>query len=183
MPEHLRVKAYRQSREILWALDAAWAHHPGRQVAVNFIRLAAGPIHMMMRRYRFVEENLTICKPETKEVIDQARTNAKLWNRIDSNKRGVEDPQRYKDLLTRSDELMFPGLAEFLEAGGDGGCKDCRYRASYCAETPHEFGGVKLCGGCKTTWQKYLESLPERARKVFPEIILVEARWMDRPEG
>ncbi|KFZ00018.1 hypothetical protein V500_01209 [Pseudogymnoascus sp. VKM F-4518 (FW-2643)] len=183
MPEHLRVKAYRQSREILWALDAAWAHHPGRQVAVNFIRLAAGPIHMMMRRYRFVEENLTIGKPETKEVINQARRNAKLWNRIDGNKRGVEDTQRYKDLLTRSDELMFPGLAEFLETGGDGGCKDCRYRASYGAETPHEFGGVKLCGGCKTTWQKYLESLPERARKVFPEIILVEARWMDRPES
>ena len=29
MPENLRVKAYRQSREILWALDAAWAHHRG----------------------------------------------------------------------------------------------------------------------------------------------------------
>lgn len=29
MPENLRVKAYRQSREILWALDATWAHHRG----------------------------------------------------------------------------------------------------------------------------------------------------------
>ena len=138
---------------------------------------------MMMRRYRFVEENLTIGKPETKEVINQARINAKLWNRIDGNKRGVEDTQRYKHLLTRSEELMFHGLAEFLETGRDGGCKDCRYRASYGAETPHEFGGVKLCGGCKTMWQKYLESVPERARKVFPEIILVEAHWMDRPES
>ncbi|OBT81682.1 hypothetical protein VE02_09485 [Pseudogymnoascus sp. 03VT05] len=176
MPEHLRVKAYRQSREILWALDAAWVHHPGRQVAINFLRLAAGPIHMMMRRYRFVEENLTIGKPETNEVISQARTNAKLWNRMDDNKRGVNDTQRYKDLLAQSDKLMFPGLAGFFESGGDGSCKDCRYRDSYGAETPHEFGGVKLCGGCKETWQVYLESLPERARKVFPEIVLVEVR-------
>ncbi|KFY03327.1 hypothetical protein O988_01558 [Pseudogymnoascus sp. VKM F-3808] len=170
MPEHLRVEAYRQSREILWALDAAWAHNPGRQVAINFLRLAAGPIHMMMRRYRFVEENLTIGRPETKEVISQARTNAKLWNRLDGNKGGVKDTLRYKSLLARSDELMFPGLAEMLEADGDGSCNDCRYRASYGAETPHEFGGVKLCSGCKATWQTYMESLPERARKVFPEL-------------
>lgn len=176
MPEHLRVKAYQQARQILWALDTAWAHHHGRQITINFIRLTSGPIHIMMRRYRFVEENLTVGGRETDEVISHARTNAKLWNRIDGNKRGVNDTQRYKDLLAQSDSLMFPELAGFLESGGDGSCKDCRYRASYGAEMPHEFGGVKLCGGCKDAWQEYMESLPERARKVFPEIVLVEAR-------
>lgn len=175
MPEHLRVKAYQQSREILWALDTAWAQHPGRQIAINFIRLTSVPTHLMMRRYRFVEESLTIGRRETDEVISQARTNAKLWH-VDGNKRGVNDMQRYKDILAQSDKLMFPGLAGFLESGGDGSCKDCRYRDSYGAETPHEFGGVKLCDGCKSTWQAYLESLPERARKVFPEIVLVEVR-------
>ncbi|KFZ12041.1 hypothetical protein V501_04439 [Pseudogymnoascus sp. VKM F-4519 (FW-2642)] len=183
MPEHLRVKAYQQSRQILWALDTAWAHHHGRQIAINFIRLTSGPTHIMMRRYRFVEENLTIGKRETDEVIGHARTNAKLWNRIDGTNRGVNDTQRYKDLLAQSDDLMFPELAGFLESGGDGSCKDCRYRASYGAETPHEFGGVKLCGGCKETWQEYMESLPERAKKVFPEIASVEARRIHRPQN
>jgi hypothetical protein len=170
MPPGLRVQAFHQCREMLWALDVAWARRPELQGVINFVRFFGGPIHMMMRRYRFVEEGLTIGKPETDQVIDQTRLNFKLWNRIDANSRSAQNTQRYKDLMARSQELMFPGLAEFLETGEDGSCAHCRFRNSYGAETRHRFGGVELCEICKETWRCYLESFPIRAAKVFPEI-------------
>ncbi|ATZ52743.1 Bcaba3 [Botrytis cinerea B05.10] len=170
MPEDLRIKAYSECREILWALDAAWARNPKLANVINFVRFFGGPIHMMMRRYRFVEENLTIGKSETDKVVDQTRKNFKLWNRVDANKRSVLNTQRYKALIARSEELMFPGLAEFLEMGGDGICDKCKYRESYGAELSHQFGGVELCSECRLSWRKYLECFVERATKVFPEL-------------
>jgi hypothetical protein len=170
MPEDLRIKAYSECREILWALDAAWARNPKLVNVINFVRFFGGPIHMMMRRYRFVEENLTIGKSETDKVVDQTRKNFKLWNRVDANKRSIRNTQRYKALIGRSEELMFPGLAEFLEVGGDGVCDKCRYRESYGAEVSHQFGGVELCSECKVSWRQYLESFVERAADVFPEL-------------
>ncbi|KAJ7334601.1 hypothetical protein DFH08DRAFT_925648 [Mycena albidolilacea] len=178
MPEDLRVKAFRQCREVLWALDVAWAHQRKMQVVNNFVRFFGGPIHMMMRRYRFVEEDLTIGKPETNQVITQTRVNFKLWNRVDANKMkddSEEDIQRYKDVLARSEELMFRGLDELLETGGDGVCDTCRYRASYGAETTHRFGGVELCAGCRAKWRGFLESFPDRATQVFPELMKTKA--------
>ncbi|KAJ6622761.1 BcABA3 [Mycena sp. CBHHK59/15] len=174
IPEEMRVEAFRQCREVLWALDAAWAHQPKMQTVTNFVRIFGGPIHMMMRRYRFVEEDLTIGKPETKHVVMQTRANFKLWNRVDATKMkdvSQEEIQRYRDSVARSDELMFRGLAEFLETGGDGNCDTCRYRASYGAETTHRFGGVELCDGCRTKWGDFVESFPERAAQVFPELV------------
>jgi hypothetical protein len=174
MPEDLRVKAFRQCREVLWALDVAWARQRKMQVVNNFVRFFGGPIHMMMRRYRFVEEDLTIGKPETNQVITQTRVNFKLWNRVDANKMkdiSEEDIQRYKDILARSEELMFRGLDQLPETGGDGVCDTCRYRASYGAETTHRFGGVELCAGCRAKWRGFLESFPDRATQVFPELM------------
>lgn len=170
MPPEMRIKAFHQSRELLWALDVAWAPRPELQGVINFIRLFGGPIHMMMRRYRFVEEGLTIGRPETDQVIDQARRHFKLWNRVDANGERAKDIQRYKDVMARSEELMFPGLAEFLESGDESSCPDCRFRESYGAETRHRFGGVEICRPCRGNWRAYLESFPERAIKVFPEL-------------
>ncbi|KAF7349846.1 Alpha-ionylideneethane synthase abl3 [Mycena venus] len=82
MPDDLRVRAFRQCREVLWALDVAWARQRQMRAVINFLRFFGGPIHMMMRRYRFVEEGLTIGKPETNQVITQTRANFKLWNRV-----------------------------------------------------------------------------------------------------
>ena len=171
VPSELRVKAFHQCREILWALDVAWARRPELQGVINFTRFFGGPIHMMMRRYRFVEENLTIGKPETDHVIDQTRRNFKLWNRVVTNSKSAQDIQRYTDLKARSEELMFPGLAEFLEASEDGACVHCQYRESYGAEARHRFGGVELCEKCKESWRCYVDSFPTRAAKVFPEIV------------
>ncbi len=174
MPENLRVKAFRMHREILWALDVAWGRRPELLVVANFMRFFGGPIHMMMRRYRFVEEGLSIGKPETEDIVNLTRQNFKLWNRLDAKQRNVQDTtsiQRYRDIIAQSNKLMFAGLAEFLEKGGDGHCDQCRYRDSYGAEESQKFGGVDLCCECRGQWQEYLDCFPARVKEAFPELI------------
>jgi len=180
MPEDLRIQAFRQYREVLWALDAAWAHTPHGQIIVNTVRFAGGPVHMTMRRHRYVEEDLCIGRPETEQVISNARQNVKLWNRFEA-KTIIESTQRYKDIIAQEHELMFPGLAESLEAGGDGHCATCHYRPSYGAKVAYQFGGVRLCDECRVKWGKYLQSIQERAAEVFPELraVLIKAKERD----
>jgi hypothetical protein len=162
----IRTESYRKCREVLWALDVAWAQKPGYHCVVNFLRYFGGPIHMMMRRYRFVEENLTIGRPETEHVVTQTRQNFKLWNRIDAiTKPPGED--RYTHTIAHSDKLMFPGLARMLECSADGHCNHCHYRLAYGAENAGKFGGVQLCDSCRLKWQTYLQTFPTRAQQVF----------------
>jgi hypothetical protein len=181
MPQDIRIQAFRQCREVLWALDAAWAGEGTlmkRQCATNFTRFFGGPIHMMMRRYRFVEEDMTIGREEDVSVVNQTRNNYKLWNRVDATKKaGKKDLARYEAMIARSDELMFPRLKEFLEQGGDGRCDTCRYRSSYGAlkdeGSDGRFGGVELCQSCRLMWRNWLESFPARAAAVFPELVKI----------
>lgn len=174
MPQSARVEAFRVARELLWALDVAWARNRTElQGVINFVRFFGGPIHMMMRRYRFVEEGLTVGKIETDNVINQTRRNVKLWNRVDASdvqKKKEEDIQRYRAIMSRSERLMYPGLADFLENKNGKVCTMCRSRESYGAETRHRFGGVDICRPCQDDWGVYLSSLPERAMKAFPEL-------------
>lgn len=162
----LRHESFRRGREVLWALDVAWANSPAHRCAVNFLRYFGGPIHLMMRRYRFTEDGLTVGLPETPHVVAQTRRNVKLWNRIDATGRSTSDT-RYTGVIARSGELMFPGLADMLEKSGEPHCAHCRYRTSYGAEGSSRFGGVDLCPGCRTVWQGYLADLPARAAEVF----------------
>jgi len=128
---------------------------------------------MTMRRYRFIEDNLTIGNAETEYVVKQTRKNFKLWNRVDALGKSDAQRERYADAIARSDELMFPGLAKMLESSEEDRCKDCSYRQSYGAEMSGRFGGVELCQKCRKEWQNYLEALPARAAEVFPELLLV----------
>ncbi|KAK1975069.1 BcABA3 [Colletotrichum cereale] len=177
MPEDQRVTAFARCRETLWALDVAWSRRPEGPSVINFTRFFGGPIHMMMRRYRFIEEGLTVGTAETLKVVKQTRRNFKLWNRVDatrlaSSASSSQSVQRYQDLTeTRSKDLMFPELSGILEAADKNRCNQCLYRDSYGAEGTHCFGGVQLCGDCRATWGAYLESFPERAANVFPEIL------------
>ncbi|KAJ6597651.1 hypothetical protein DFH09DRAFT_1132373 [Mycena vulgaris] len=176
--------AFRQCREILWALDAAWARQPKMAIVPSFVRIFGGAIHMMMLRYRFVDEDRNIGKPETVHVVTQTRANFKLWNRIDAaNDVGEESIQRYRDVLALEDELLFPGLAEILETAGDGLCDTCHHRALYGAETTHRFGGVELCEGCKANWREFLVTFPERAAQAFPELVDVYSRGFTSASG
>jgi hypothetical protein len=163
-----RIACFRRCREVLWALDAAWARAPAHRSAINFLRYFGGPIHMMMRRYRFTEENLTIGTPETEQVVSQTRENVKLWNRIDATGRSVHG-ERYANVIARGDTLLFPGLTDMLENAD--GCARCRHRRSYGAEASGRFGGVELCDGCRKEWQTYLKTFPARATEVFPILL------------
>ncbi|KAI4929641.1 Molybdenum cofactor sulfurase [Alternaria infectoria] len=169
-PSDIRIKAFHQSRELLWALDVAWAGKREHMVIINFLRFFGGPIHMMMRRYRFIEDGMMIGRPETTAVITQARQQFKLWNRVDMQDGDAKDVERYNHLMARSDELMFDGLREFLDASNDGTCKACQYRETHGGHTSFSFGGIKLCDGCKESWGAYVESFSARFADVFPEI-------------
>lgn len=163
-----RVAAYHRCREVLWALDAAAAaKQPSLQCALNFTRYVGGPIRLMMRRYRFVDDALTLGNSETEQVASDACEYVKLWNRVDRCGELV-DESRYAVVTSRSDELLFPGLADMLDRGAEGHCHDCTFRAVYGADTFGEFGGVKLCGACRLEWQGYLGSLAARAAEAFP---------------
>lgn len=187
MPTDLRLKAFHTAREVLWALDVAWRCKNYHTTVVNFIRFFGGSIHMMMRRYRFVEDSLTIGTPEDESIINETRRNFKLWNRLDAQAQAssrIDDKERarYKTILSRSDTLMFPGLAELLETAGDGACDGCSYRDSYGAEKSHQFGGVQLCEGCQSTWRIWWESFPARVAKAFPEVLEVPGHLGSGPK-
>ncbi|KAL8351287.1 hypothetical protein RB598_006188 [Gaeumannomyces tritici] len=92
VPEESRVRAYSVARELLWALDVAYAGKPEGVPLMNFVRFFGGPIHMMMRRYRFVEEGLTIGRAETDVVVAETRRNVKLWNRVDAVPQQPQQP-------------------------------------------------------------------------------------------
>lgn len=74
----VRGETYKRTREVLWAFDAVWGSSSKRIVVLNFIRPFRGPLHMMMRRYRYVEDGMVIGKAEDEEVVEQARQNYKL---------------------------------------------------------------------------------------------------------
>ena len=108
-----------------------------------------------------------IGKAETSEVVRQTRNNFKLWNRLDVID-GDGEAARYLEVISESDRLMFPGLAEMLENSDKGHCDHCRYRSSYGAKTFGQFGGVELCENCRLVWQGYVESFAARATEAFP---------------
>ncbi|CAN9248046.1 unnamed protein product [Alternaria alternata] len=173
VPESKRVMAYHKCREALWALDVAWARQPEMKCVINFLRYFGGPIHMIMRRYRFVEEGLTLGRPEDKRVIEQTRKHVKLWNRLDEQKKTkkqeAESLQQYRHVLSREKILLFNGLGEMLEKADEGLCSECSYRETYGAPQAHTFGGVVICAAHKQGWADHTESILERMVRSFPE--------------
>lgn len=173
----------------MFALEVALAHRTERLLLTTFARSLSGPIHLTMRRYRFVEDNLSLGLGFTSDVAAQARQHLKLWNRLDAPPTAATDQNqdqshhdgagkqeapahcdRYQSLVRdRAEELLFPGLADILERAGTPHCDRCR-RASYGAEGVHGFGSVQLCPGCRAVWRGYVELLPERAKEVYQDL-------------
>lgn len=165
----LRSEAYRTYREALWALEEAWCHTVAGRAVLNVARYMGGPIHMMMRRYRFVEDGAMIGKPETAEVIDETRRNVKLWYRNEVNDRPPPArDERYQAVMDQADRLLIAGAADQLRRSDEDKCPHCRYRLSYGAEGMGTFGGVELCAGCRKVWGEHLLSIGERAAAVLP---------------
>jgi hypothetical protein len=155
--EGMRVECTRRCREIVWALDVAWADKPAHRIAMNFLRPFGAP--------------------EDKHVVAQARQNVKLWHRFEdegdskpSNHAVGDDETMYSQVLAQSGRLLFDGLGPLLEASGGVRCADCRYRDAYGAEQMHRFGGVSLCDKCQGEWVAYARSITERVANVWPEV-------------
>ncbi|SEU29842.1 hypothetical protein SAMN05443572_108255 [Myxococcus fulvus] len=123
---------------------------------------------MMMDRYRFVEDDLQIGLPYTKWHADQARENAKLWHRMDSEGDLRAEQERYERVLRDRERLLFPGFADILIAADQDRCPRYAFRDSYGADAPGDFGGVKLCAECQASWTEYALSIRQRAALKIP---------------
>ena len=180
-----RATAFKTCREVLWQLDAVWAPQSfGRRALLNCLRSLGGWLHTAMRRYRYVEDNMTLGNPLPVSAVVESREGYKLWNRVDqvgasggtSGEKGATKEwsqkarERYADVIRRKDELLPGGFAEMLESSEEGRCAECLYPEKYGAGAAGEFGGVKLCDGCRAEWRAWIESFPERAARLFPEI-------------
>ncbi|MGI5460934.1 hypothetical protein ACQEWB_48825 [Streptomyces sp. CA-249302] len=154
----LRQHTYRTYRDTLWKIDAHWADIPERTPVVNFLRNIAGPIHMTMRRYRFVEDGLAIGNGESAQTIEEARRNVKLWYRFSASPQGNS---RFREILANQDRVLFPGFAAILE-NTELSCRDCRYPSRY-TPLPTEFAGVHVCAAHRDAFDTHLAGLPGRA--------------------
>jgi hypothetical protein len=144
------------------------------------VRLFGGPIHMMMRRYRFVEEDLVIGKSEDERVRKAAKKNEKLWNRLDDSgvqSRKREGQRRYEKILRKEDRLLFPGFVDILEesnrqdsAAGSperAGSDEEDDTDPYAAQ---KFGGEQLTHREREKWRSYASRLNDRVKREFPEV-------------
>ncbi|KAF3095942.1 hypothetical protein TWF102_002239 [Orbilia oligospora] len=172
----MRLEMTHLYRELLWALEAAWATKPESTHVTNFMRQVGGTIHMTMRRYRFIEDGLTIGRPETAQVVEGTRNNVNLWYRIEPNTKVIK-ADRYPGWVALKERFMFEGLAECLDRSEADECPDCVRRDDYGAQDIYQFGGVALCAKCKQEWIDYVRCLPARAAKLFPELKKLPEYW------
>jgi len=101
-------------------------------------------------------------KPETADVVDQTRQNAKLWYRIDADCAPPAGKERYEAVMAQANRVLFPGMAHLLNRPDQDGCPNCRRRLSYGAEAAGRFGGVELCDACRSQWHTCLHTFPDR---------------------
>lgn len=156
-----RTEAFKRARDVLWSLDAN-SDSEDTRIVINFIRALGGPIHMTMHRYRFVEEDLTIGRPENDEVKALAHQNAKLWFRDGRSDRLLADDRRYEYVMSQRKQLLFSGLGKILADSRDTACSKCHQICIF------NEGGMHLCKGCERVWRVYLEMLPARVLSAFP---------------
>ncbi|KAJ6481676.1 hypothetical protein C8R45DRAFT_1100107 [Mycena sanguinolenta] len=162
----LRTEAYRMAREVLWALDAAQATEPAWRIVLNFLRIFGGALHMTMRRYRFVEQSLTVGMPENARVVEETRQNVKSWNRIDGKEATARawDDTSYLRALAAEDEVMFEGFGDLLRQGSAHACEDY-------SENPVLYGrciSSPASASARREWDAYVRAFPARAVDVFP---------------
>jgi len=165
-----RIECFRLYREVLWALDVVWARHPAKRCVLNFTRFFGGPIHMTTRRYRFVEDELMIGRPETEQVVALTRENFKLWNRVEGSSTQLIQDDYYAKVMEQSEKIMFPGLCDLLQSSALKHCPHCAHAAVNCFKDIEQFGGVQLCNKCKEEWRSYMQEFPMRFATAFPEI-------------
>ncbi|MFC8275926.1 hypothetical protein ACFUJR_25960 [Streptomyces sp. NPDC057271] len=160
-----RKAAYRDHRSTLWVLETQWCRSVAGRCAVNVVKQLP-LVHMSMRRYRYVEDGLTIGKPESDAVVAQARANVKLWYRKETEQ-GLIFPQRSwaddRDAMAAVSDLLYPGLEATLVRTVEEFCKRCVRHPIYGARgEAGMFGGVDVCDKCRQAWRAYVLSSGRR---------------------
>ncbi|WP_067465871.1 hypothetical protein [Actinomadura macra] len=74
--------------------------------------------------------------------------------------------------MTHRDRVLFDGLAEMLTRPDGDKCPQCRRRPAYGAEEIGTFGRVEFCQSCRSIWQNYIQSFPDRAGSFLPRLHL-----------
>jgi len=169
----MRVESYRVYREVLWALDAAWARDPVKRCVLNFTRFFGGVIHMTTRRYRFVEDGLMIGRQETEQVVELTRDNFKLWNRVEGKPVALVKDEHYTAIIAQSDKLLFSGFSSILQSSAEKHCSHCSHQTFSGRKTIKQFGGIRLCDECKQEWREYMRTFPSRLRAAFPDVLTI----------
>ncbi|MFJ1767938.1 hypothetical protein ACIOD2_46995 [Amycolatopsis sp. NPDC088138] len=159
----IRKDAYNAALSMQWELDKTWCRTVGGRCAMNLARQFP-LLHMMMHRYRFIEDGLVIGKPESDEVIEQTRHGVKLWYRNEAN---PESEKRRDDAIARMSPILTPGLAELLTLPDEQKCPKCVRREVYGVTAPGQFGGVALCPDCTATYRDYVHTSEERWSRAF----------------
>ncbi|MCC2280660.1 hypothetical protein LKL35_35450 [Streptomyces sp. ET3-23] len=167
----LRPSVYRMYREALWALDTTWSRSVAKRCVVNFARYGGGPVHMLMRRYRFVENGLVVGLPESEGTVAAASQNVKLWHHLapGSSQAGETEVagSYYRTVMAGERKWLFPGLANLLGQSNAARCPSCRPPEAHRAEETAGFGGMRLCNGCRSEWDAYLRDFPSRLKEVL----------------
>ncbi|PIA95104.1 hypothetical protein CB0940_08171 [Cercospora beticola] len=202
----LRGEVFRVAREGLWGVDqtfttpvAPMGTEDGLErmqgekekvrawmVVCNMLRFFGGPIHVTMRRYRFVEEGLRIGREEDEAVRWLARKNEKLWWRrkeegTAGGRTGYEEVdaemeegrERFQKYVEKKNELFFDGFAEMMEEGRNrdddvAGC--CVGEGGETAR--HVFGARILSEAEREVWRQYALGFNDRLKRAFPEVDL-----------
>ena len=173
VPEDVRVRAYAQAREALWALDVTFAQTRGWPCIINMLRFFGGPIHMTMRRYRFVEEGLTIGKPEDDAVREDAKMHVKLWHRLDFDEaRQQQHEERLRRIFSMQHQILFPGFVGILEQARRNDISLSRSGVQARVDGEHPFRGRITKSSVAEQWKLYVLNLEERVKCAFPEVVL-----------
>ena len=125
---------------------------------------------MMTRRYRFVEDELMIGRAETNRVVELTRNKFKLWNRVEAATAQPVQDSHYASVIAQSRRVRFPGFSDILERRAERRCLDCSSALFRNGTASGQFGGIRLCDGCKDAWRSYMENFLLRMVATFPEI-------------
>lgn len=200
----LRSEMFRVAREGLWGIDTAFAtlrtlmdeedvmlemereRSGAWTVVCNMLRFFGGPIHVTMRRYRFVEEGLRIGREEDEVVRGLARRNEKLWwRRKEEGTAGAragyeevdaemeEGRERFQKYVKKKNELFFDGFVEMM---GEGRSRDDDV-AGWCVgeggETAGQVFGARILSEAeREAWRQYALGFNDRLKRAFPEVDL-----------
>ncbi|MBH1937719.1 hypothetical protein I5Q34_26185 [Streptomyces sp. AV19] len=161
-----RQEMYTVARNATWALDAHAYRDRRYRVAVTMARQMPA-VHLLMHRYRYVEDGMMIGKEETGKVVRNARENVKLWHRREeAGPEATRSP--LEELLSPVRHMLPDAVVDCMTRAAADRCPDCDRSAVSGTREEKVFGGVRLCASCRHDWRRYLKGSWNRWSEVLP---------------